>query len=149
MKEFYPKCAPNKKTDFFWKQTWRNEICMVEVSIGSYKEETNIKDGKVYSKRDLIAHLLWKTLILSMKNVLIGKCWNIRWNFFNNCWKLKIIEYRDVMHIFLNNSNQYWCFQSADCNCFIILISKQRAKRALMLVLFENIFNCFYYSIFG
>ena len=62
-----PKMCSQQENRFFWKQTWRNEICMVEVSIGSYKEETNLKVGKVSDKKNFNAHFLWMTLILSIK----------------------------------------------------------------------------------
>ena len=52
---------------FFLEINVRNEICMVEVSIGSYKEETNLKVGKVSDKKNLNAHFLWMALILSIK----------------------------------------------------------------------------------
>ena len=78
-----PKVFPTRKPLFFWKQTWRNEICMVEVSIG--KEEKNLKDDKVCHKNNN-AHLLWLALILSMKNGWLEMLKQMM-NFVNNCWK--------------------------------------------------------------
>ena len=107
VKEVYQTNDPNKKTAFCsWKKMWRNEIYMNEVSIGSYKEETNLEDDKISNKKTH-KNLLWTVLILSMIMLWSENVETIGGIFVNNCWNLKLIKHLDVMHIFLNNRNQY------------------------------------------
>ena len=58
------------------------------------------------------------------RNLWIGKREKCRWNPDNNCWKFEGTCF-NIMHIW---KRSYSCCQSADCNFFIILISKQRAN---------------------
>ena len=99
-----PKMCFHQENLFVLETNVRNEICMVEVSIGSYKEETNLKDGKVSNKKNLNEHLLWKALlILLMKNVLIKNVEIINGIFSTFITKCKIVSNKKTNQEFPEN----------------------------------------------
>ena len=63
--------------------------------------------------REFDAHILRKRF--SKRKTLIGKDWKFRRNRVKNCWNSKAHWFEHV-HIFLNESIQYWSIGSADIN---------------------------------